>query len=380
MALKWPWVRPGFKTDLAAVCAAWALFCCFQARSAEKWKMQYFYDKEASNLAFTDIKCPSARRCIASGILDEGKSDKGVVVVTADGGATWQLQDVKEHPVSLFFLNENAGWMVTDRGIWSTDEAGRTWKKIKDQKELIRVWFLDQNRGFAIGARKTAMETADGGRTWSPIQAAAKAPTAPEGTVYHWISFENAREGVIIGSWMAAMNPDALPDWMVPERARYRHQSPTVTILLQTDDGGKTWSEMSRSLDAALTKFLYAPTYALALFEYSNSAAVPSELVKMDLKTQKNSTVYKNPERAVRDFAILSDGEVMLAATERQGKSNVLPIPGKLKMMRSSSAMKTWLDMDVDYRAVATRVIMAAPDDKNVWAVTDTGMILKLTE
>jgi hypothetical protein len=302
------------------------------------------------------------------------------VVLTADGGATWQLQDVKEHPVSLFFLNENAGWMVTDRGIWYTDEAGRTWKKIKDQKELIRVWFLDQNRGFAIGARKTAMETSDGGRTWSPIQAAAKAPTAPEGTVYHWISFENSREGVIIGSWMAAGNPDALPDWMVPERARYRHQSPTVTIMLQTEDGGKTWSEMSRSLEAALTKFLFAPTYALALFEYSNNADVPSELVKMDLKTQKNSTVYKNPERAVRDFVVLSDGEVMLAATERQGKSNVLPIPGKLKMMRSSSAMKTWLDMDVDYRAVATRVIMAAPDDKNVWAVTDTGMILKLTQ
>ena len=34
--------------------------------------------------------------------------------------------------------------------------------------------------------------------------------------------------------------------------------------------------------------------------------------------------------------------------------------------------------MDVDYRAVARRAYLAAPDAANVWAATDTGMILKL--
>jgi len=32
-----------------------------------------------------------------------------VAVVTSDGGAHWQTVDLKEIPVSLFFLNENLG-------------------------------------------------------------------------------------------------------------------------------------------------------------------------------------------------------------------------------------------------------------------------------
>ena len=125
--------------------------------------MQYFYDKEDSSLAFTDIACLSARHCMASGVIDSGKRNKGVVAVTYDGGGTWQLEDVKELPVSLFFLNENKGWMVTDRGIWETEETGGGWKKIKDLKELERVYFLDENHGYAIGAPKLVLETADGG-------------------------------------------------------------------------------------------------------------------------------------------------------------------------------------------------------------------------
>jgi hypothetical protein len=99
---------------------------------------------------------------------------------------------------------------------------------------------------------------------------------------------------------------------------------------------------------------------------------------KMDLGV-KNTRVYGDKSRAIRDLALLSDGDVILAAIERQGKSNDLPIPGKLKMMRSGS-LETWIDMDVDYRAVATRASIAAVDPRNVWVATDTGMILKLTQ
>ena len=34
--------------------------------------------------------------------------------------------------------------------------------------------------------------------------------------------------------------------------------------------------------------------------------------------------------------------------------------------------------MEVDYRAVAHRAILAAPDAANLWVATDTGMILQL--
>jgi hypothetical protein len=222
------------------------------------------------------------------------------------------------------------------------------------------------------------LETKDGGRTWSIVETAEQAPTAPESTVYHWAAFDGQR-GVIVGSWTLPRNPRDLPDWMVPERARYRHQYPTVTILLQTEDGGKSWTQISSSLEGTLTRFRYGSAdWGLELFEFPNSSDLASEVVKVDMGAKKHTRVYGDKGRAVRDFVLLPGGDVILVAVERQGKSNDLPIPGKLRMMRSGS-LQTWIDMDVDYRAVATRASIAAADSRSVWVATDTGMILKLT-
>jgi hypothetical protein len=165
---------------------------------------------------------------------------------------------------------------------------------------------------------------------------------------------------------------------MAPERARYRHEFPPLTILLQTADGGKTWTLFSHSFEGALASFRYgSPGEGFALFQFPDSAQRAAELFQMDLETKKNTSVYQDPLRPARDFAVLPDGEVIVAAVEKSGKANNLPIPGKLKMMRSGS-LKTWLNMDVDYRAVAGRAILATPDSNNMWVATDTGMILKL--
>jgi hypothetical protein len=48
-----------------------------------------------------------------------------------------------------------------------------------------------------------------------------------------------------------------------------------------------------------------------------------------------------------------------------------------VRVLRSAD-LATWTDMDVDYRATATRVIISAIDSKTAWLATDTGMILKL--
>lgn len=369
-------IRSGRSFGTAAISLALALT---SLQAAPKWRMQYFYDKEGSTLSFSDIQCPSAKRCYAAGILDDGKHDKGVIASTSDGGANWTLEDVKDHPISLFFLNDNTGWMITDRGLWATDAGSKGWKKIKDQKGLVRVYFVNENRGWLIGAPKLVLETNDGGHKWAPVAAAAKAPTAPENTVYHWIDFEKDLKGMIVGSWSLTRDPDEIPEWMAPSRVRLRREYPSVTIMLQTTDDGKDWSELSSSLQGSLSRFRYLSlTTGLGLFEFPSSAEIASELIKFDMIAKSNTSVYRNPDRAVRDFMVLPGGDVILAAIERQGKANLLPIPGKLRMMQSSGAMKTWVDTDIDYRAVAQRAILAAAGD-NVWVATDTGMILKLT-
>ncbi len=96
----------------------------------------------------------------------------------------------------------------------------------------------------------------------------------------------------------------------------------------------------------------------------------------MKLRTSMES-LFGERDRAVTDVTLLPDGNALLAAVEPPGASNQVPIPGKLKMLRSSN-LKVWEEMAVDYRAVAQRATLAAPDAEHLWVATDTGMILTL--
>ncbi|MEI9971663.1 MAG: YCF48-related protein [Ignavibacteriota bacterium] len=148
----------------------WLLALAASPLAAQKWQIQYFYDHSKSNFEICDLRFPSATRGVAVGVITTGKHESPMSVVTADGGAHWQSVPLKETPLSLFFLNENLGWMVTGKGLWQTVEAGRSWTKMpKLPAEIYRVHFVDENHGWAIGPKKTALETTDGGKTWKPL-------------------------------------------------------------------------------------------------------------------------------------------------------------------------------------------------------------------
>src|SRR5690242_18007674 len=93
---------------------------------AQRWNVQYFYDQDRATLGFEDLAFPSAKRGIAVGtVYEQLKKPKFATLITSDGGEHWSVEPVKEHPRSLFFLNESLGWMVTDNGIWFSEESGR---------------------------------------------------------------------------------------------------------------------------------------------------------------------------------------------------------------------------------------------------------------
>src|ERR1035438_432359 len=100
-----------------------------------KWTLQYFYDQNNKELRIADLAFPSATRGIGVGeIVDrDGRRPQYTAIVTSDAGTHWSLVPLKEFPRSIFFLNETAGWLVTDEAIWFTDEAGRSWKRLSEQ-------------------------------------------------------------------------------------------------------------------------------------------------------------------------------------------------------------------------------------------------------
>jgi len=347
----------------------------------ERWAIKYFYDEEASSLVITDLQFPSAKRGIASGFIAKpnDKGNKPVVLVSSDSGERWTLFPIKDFPRSLFFLDDGTGWMVGDKNLWKTEESGRSWQKLNNSpKEINRVWFVSRERGWAVGAQKQVLETVDGGITWTPLAAAALPKVNPETTSYNVITFAGEKDGIIAG-WSNPLREGELPNWMDPKKARDRPQWPTTIALLQTRNGGQTWLPSTASIFGHMSRISLAPNGdSLGLVEFQDNFSYPSEVFLASGQSKgRNERVFRESNRFITDVLLAPGGAGYLAGVEAIGTVRNSPVPGKLKILRSTDH-KTWTEMPVDYRADAHRAILAAPDEINVWVATDTGIILKL--
>jgi hypothetical protein len=349
---------------------------------AEKWQVSYFYDKDKSSLVINDLQFPTRARGVAAGYMEDKGESKPVSVTTDDGGAHWTVSKLKQIPISLFFLNDKLGWMVTPEGIWHTVDAGREWRELpKSPKLLMKVHFLDAASGFAIGAHKLAYQTEDGGKTWKPIAAAAEPHTDPEHTVYNNITFVDGKTGLIDGFSLPPRPGDTgQPDWLATQDSTTRREWPHLSIMLDTRDGGKTWKPSTASMFGRISRTCFLPDgRGLGLIEFTDAFKWPSEVHLLDGGSGKSDIVYNATDRAITDVLLQPSGTGYLAGVEVLGKLQHTPIPRKVKILKSED-LSEWREMDVDYRASAVRVMLRAAGDGSLWAATDTGMILKLAE
>lgn len=354
--------------------------CIAPLHAEERWEIQYRYRQVDSTLTINDLSFPDDKHGIACGFVTDRKDrDRSVVLVSGDGGENWAEVPVKETCLSLFFLPDSSGWMVTDSGIWTSSEAGRNWVKLKNSPtNLLRVHFLDRDRGFAAGREKHVYETKDGGNTWTPLAVAANPQGDAVYTTYGDISFAG-KKGMIVG-WNIPPRRGG-PDWMEPAQALRDKQVPHLVILLQTKTSGDAWTYTESSLFGQITRVsLSALGVGLGLVEFKDQFDYPSEVYSIDLVTGKNELSFRAKDRAITDVRLFADSNrAIVAGYETTGPSYRSPIPGKLRVLTSQDRTN-WTEMTVDYRAVAHSAVIAGPDSKHLWIATDTGMILKLTE
>jgi hypothetical protein len=363
---------------LALLALTFALPVCSQSPS-QRWQMQYFYDKEKTSLTINDFAFPSAKYGIAVGYVSEGKHEEPTQVLTSDGGAHWTQAQLKEMPVSLFFLNDSLGWMVTTKGIWQTTEAGRNWAKLpKAPENVLRVYFTTEKDGYAVGLKKLVSETHDGGQTWTVVKEAEDQPGDAKYSAYVWVAFATPKIGLVTGT----NNPPRriapmFPDWLDPQTTFKMRDVPHLSYSMVTLDGGKTWQKKSASLLGQTSRFRLLPNgKGIGLIEYSELSEIPSEVYMINWRDSSSGGVYKDPKVSVTDVWLESDGTAFLAGIVEPGRLRDI-IPGKVVVMESSD-YKNWHKMTVDYRAAAIRPMLAMPDPQNRWMATDNGMILKL--
>lgn len=356
----------------------------FAAETDQRWRKLYSYDDLNNSLVINDFRFLTVDHGMAAGfLLEKDGKIKPTTLITNDGGQHWTLtpiRDNKDIPASLYFRDANLGWMVTDVGIWRSEDGGRTWKKLAKLDDIERVYFATADHGWAVGSQKKVYETSDGGKTWSELAAAAQPDSAPERTIYNWIDFAGPDAGIITGWNQPAPDPRrVIPEWVSPSHpSASRREAPHLSIFLQTRNGGKTWSTTTGSLFGHVTCVrLSLNGYGLGIIQFKDAFDWPSEVFRIDWTTGESSRVFREQNRLITDVALPPSGPAYLAGIEKVDHLNDSPIPGKVKILRSED-LDHWQEMEVDYRATAHRVMLSAVDDRNIWIATDTGMILKL--
>lgn len=126
------------------------------------------------------------------------------------------------------FVNDVTGWVLGDKAIYKTSDAGKTWAK---QDTSVRfgtlLLALNENVIFFSGgfdrpqkSNTGLRRTANGGRTWQTVDS--------NYFYYDDIHFVNDRTG-----YVAASTTDFIP------------------AILKTTDGGKTWKTVARNFNPA---------------------------------------------------------------------------------------------------------------------------------
>ncbi|MDX1941302.1 MAG: YCF48-related protein [Saprospiraceae bacterium] len=164
------------------------------------------------------------------------------LIKTENAGATWNIVPLSiggslERYSEVFFLNKSLGWVLSYHGencensscdivptIWKTNDAGASWSAIKPKVEGIigNLYMINELNGFClIASSKTGrklLRTNDGGASWTEIPGVKPSP-------YHFrIRFTDKNIGFILGD---------------------------NDILYKTSDGGDTWQELHHSLEEA---------------------------------------------------------------------------------------------------------------------------------
>ena len=114
----------------------------------------------------------------------------------------------------------------------------------------------------------------------------------------------------------------------------------------------------------------------LLLLEFDSFFDYPSEVFCNKAVSGEFTRCFRRKDFAVTDVSIVESGPAFIAGFQPVGLLARTPVPGKVRIGLSPDFV-SWTDCEVDYRAVAGRVMLAVVDAQHAWAATDTGMILR---
>lgn len=174
--------------------------------------------------------------------------------------------------VSINFTDANHGWALTATQLLETNDGGRTWTARLENEDAQRTFhsfeFVSPTTGFIVGAQRKdksrailILRTTDGGRIWQESVFSVSSPSGEGPLRLHSISFCNPQNGWAAGSDLIIHTVDGGQTWELQRSANEDEVmfsiacvSPETAwvvgqdgLVLQTKDGGKSWSRHDSS-------------------------------------------------------------------------------------------------------------------------------------
>ncbi len=153
----------------------------------------------------------------------------GVIMKTINGGESWEKLSppIKTNFYSLYFEDENVGWVAGYQYVLKTSDGGNTWDYvfIEGLTSYVDLFMLNDQIGYVLsGKAYTFYKTEDGGNSWQKIN--LHPDGGPLKFVMRSVFFLDVNRGFIVGH--------AVP-----------HSWGTESGFIVTDDGGKTWKNVT---------------------------------------------------------------------------------------------------------------------------------------
>ena len=136
--------------------------------------------------------------------------------------------DGKGDLVSVFFNSASNGWIAGDEGFLAfTTDGGRNWsaKKIGTNDTINEIFFRNEDNGYLVTGKKMFF-TKNGGRTWDELLIYSPGDFKNGTPEFLSIRFTDKKRGFVVGSVLNSK------------------EQVVDSLVLQTTDGGETWSRI----------------------------------------------------------------------------------------------------------------------------------------